>query len=76
MSEICKWLHECLDELPLINYPFKLENSQKMEYTSFMKMVKYGGMVVLVLELRELGLINKEISEAELRIIIFLMNRK
>lgn len=29
MSEICKWLHECLDELPLINYPFELEQLPK-----------------------------------------------
>jgi len=25
MSEKCKWLHEALEELPLIKYPFKLE---------------------------------------------------
>lgn len=25
MSEKCKWLHEVLEELPLIKYPFKLE---------------------------------------------------
>ena len=25
MSEKCKWLHEMLEELPLIKYPFKLE---------------------------------------------------
>jgi len=25
MSEKCKWLHETLEELPLIKYPFKLE---------------------------------------------------
>ena len=29
MSEICKWLHECLDGLPLINYPFELEKLPK-----------------------------------------------
>jgi len=26
MSEKCKWLHETLEELPLIKYPFKLES--------------------------------------------------
>jgi len=25
MSELCKWLHEQLEELPLIRFPFKLE---------------------------------------------------
>jgi len=29
MSEKCKWLHECLDELPTIRYPFELEQLPK-----------------------------------------------
>lgn len=25
MSELCKWLHEQLEQLPLVKFPFRLE---------------------------------------------------
>ena len=44
MSEICKWLHEQLEQLPLVKFRFNLEKVLKMGYISFMKTGKFGDM--------------------------------
>lgn len=42
MSELCKWLHEQLEQLPRIEFPFELEKLPENGIYFFMKRVKFG----------------------------------
>jgi len=44
MSELCKWLHEVLEQLPLIRYLFDLNKLPLNGIYFFYKKVKSGGL--------------------------------
>jgi len=45
MSEQCKWLHEQLEQLPLVRFPFALKSFPKKEIYFFLEKVSFGDMV-------------------------------
>jgi hypothetical protein len=42
MSELCKWLHRQLEQLPLVKFPFRLEQLPENGYISSMKKGNLG----------------------------------
>jgi hypothetical protein len=43
MSDMCKWLHIQLEQLPVIKFPFKLEKLPENGIYLFMRMGSCGG---------------------------------
>lgn len=76
MSELCKWLHEQLEQLPLIKFPFKLEQLPENGIYFFYEDGEIWGHGEISREQSELALIGTEISEAVLRNTTFWMIQK